>query len=58
MTGAYERNKIHYYKWILNNPDKYRENNRKQQAKKDAKKRTLRIWETISEDFRKILIDD
>ena len=55
MTGAYERNKVHYYNWILNNPEKYKENNRRQQVKKDARKRA---WKTISEDFRNILIED
>lgn len=58
MTIAYERNRTSYYTWIKNNPDKYKENNRKQQAKKDARKRSMRMWTTIAADFRNILIDD
>ena len=58
MANAYERNKTSYYNWIKNNPEKYKENNRKQQAKKDARKRCTKLWTTITADFRNILIDD
>ena len=58
MTSSYESNKTAYYSWIQRNPEKYRENNRIQQAKKDARKRSARIWAAVCADFRNILIDE
>ena len=55
MKSAYERNKASYYRWIANNQDKYRANNKKQQAKKTAR---LTAWRRVSKIYRFILIDD
>lgn len=54
MTTAYERNRAAYYRWIEDNPDKYKENNKRQQEKK----RLTKQWQTISAKFRNILIDE
>jgi len=51
MPLSYKQNKVHIYNWRLKNPEKLKEQN-----KKDCKK--YYHYKKISIEFRNILIDD
>ena len=53
MVRTYEKNKASYYRWMINNKEKYQNNLNVQ----NLKKKDPNSWRNISKVFRKILID-
>lgn len=50
MTTSYAKNKVHIYKWVENNRDKYRELVRKRKAKFDC-------WKKIQKQYLCIMLE-
>ena len=55
MSNDYAKNKVHQYAWNMKFPQKYKENNRIQNAKKNIKRTA---WRQACKMYRFILIDE